>query len=153
MKYWLFKSEPRTFSIDDLIASPKQTTHWDGVRNFQVRNFLRDVMSVGDKAFFYHSNSKPAGIVGIVEIVSAGYPDASAWDRQSDYFDPKSTPEKPLWYRVDVRFIKKFPRMITLDELKRHNGLNKMAVVQKGNRLSITPVSPEEWKAIVGIVE
>lgn len=147
-KHWLFKSEPETFSIDHLIKCPKQTTHWDGVRNFQVRNILRDEMEVGDQAFFYHSNCVPPGIVGIIEIVKKGYPDFNAWDPKSKYYDPKSTPQKPLWYMVDVKFVKKFDRIISLNELKKYPELSNMLVVRKGNRLSITPVNPGEWKFI-----
>ncbi|HVX01252.1 MAG TPA: EVE domain-containing protein [Candidatus Babeliaceae bacterium] len=152
MHYWLFKSEPSTFSIDDLQKRPKQTEHWDGVRNYQARNMLRDDIKVGDQAFFYHSNCTPPGIVGIVEIVKAGYPDNTAWDIQSDHFDPKSTPEKPLWYMVDVRFVKKFKTMITLEQLKNHPILNKMIVAKRGNRLSITPVSKEEWNTVLKMI-
>lgn len=151
MHYWLFKSEPETFSIDDLKESKNETTHWDGVRNFQVRNMLRDEMQMGDKAFFYHSNCTPPGIAGTMEIVKKGYPDSNAWNPKSKYFDPKSTPEKPLWFMVDVRFIKKFKRIITLDELKKHPGLANMLVNRRGNRLSITPVTQEEWDIILNL--
>lgn len=148
MNYWLFKSEPETFSIDHLQKKPKQTEHWDGVRNYQVRNMLRDQIHVGDKAFFYHSNCTPPGIVGIMEIVKAGYPDNSAQNPESKYYDPKSTPENPRWFMVDVRFVKKFNRMITLEELKKHPMLENMLVTRTGSRLSITPVAPEEWETI-----
>lgn len=151
MNYWLFKSEPETFSMDHLIKCPKQTTHWEGVRNFQVRNMLRDNIKVGDQAFFYHSNCKPPGIAGIIEIVKNGYPDDSAWNPESKYFDPKSTPQKPLWYMVDVKFIKKFKRMITLNELKSHPELETMQVARRGNRLSISAVTPIEWSTIVSM--
>lgn len=151
MNYWLFKSEPETFGIDALASRPKQTEHWDGVRNYQARNMLRDDMKVGDQGFFYHSNCTPPGIVGIVEIVKAGYPDDTAWSIHSDHFDPKSTPEKPLWYMVDVKLIKKFKRMITLDEIKQHPKLQSMQVAKRGNRLSITPVSANEWKVILSL--
>ncbi len=153
MQYWLFKSEPETFSIDALIKSTKQTTHWEGVRNYQVRNMLRDDMKKGDLAFFYHSNCTPPGITGVIEIVSTGYPDDSAWNSKSKYFDPKSTPEKPLWYMVDVKFIKKFDRMITLEELKVCPGLQTMQVARKGNRLSITLVTKDEWKVILAMAK
>lgn len=149
MAYWLFKSEPSTFSIDDLIASPKQTTHWNGVRNYQVRNMLRDDMQVGDQVFFYHSNCTPPGIVGTMKIVKAGYPDSSAWDKKSEYFDAKSTIAKPLWYMVDVCFVKKFKTIISLDEMKQHPELSSMLIARKGNRLSITPVTEKEWKTII----
>ncbi len=146
--YWLFKSEPETFSIDALYQKPKHTEHWDGVRNYQVRNMLRDEIKVGDKAFFYHSNCTPPGIVGTMEIVKAGYPDFTAFDSKSNYFDPDSSPEKPRWFMVDVRFVKKFKRMMTLDELKNHPALHNMLVARRGNRLSITPVTAEEWEII-----
>lgn len=149
MHYWLFKSEPETFSIDHLAKRPKQTEHWDGVRNYQARNMLRDDIKVGDQGFFYHSNCSPPGIVGIVEVVKAGYPDYTAWDIHSDHFDPKSTPEKPLWYMVDVRFVKKFKDIITLEQLKSHPLLDRMQVTRRGNRLSITPVTQDEWDAIL----
>ncbi|MDA8561609.1 EVE domain-containing protein [Gammaproteobacteria bacterium] len=151
MKYWLFKSEPTTFSIDDLLKSPKQTTHWDGVRNFQVRNMMRDAMNVGDLAFFYHSNCKPPGITGVVEIVKKGYPDFSAWDPSSKYFDTRSTPQKSLWYMVDVKFVKKFNDIISLDSLKSFIELSDMLVVRRGNRLSITPVEKSEWDFILSL--
>jgi predicted RNA-binding protein with PUA-like domain len=149
MAYWLFKSEPTTFSIDDLIKSSHQTTHWEGVRNYQVRNMLRDDIKVGDHVFFYHSNCTPPGIVGTMRIVKAGYPDASAWDKKSKYFDAKSSPEKPIWYEVDVCFVKKFKNIISLDEIKKHTDLKNMLINRKGNRLSITPVAVEEWKTIL----
>ena len=148
MQYWLFKSEPATFGIDHLVQSKHQVTHWEGVRNFQVRNMLRDQMQIGDQAFFYHSNCTPPGIVGVVEVVKAGYPDDSAWDPQSKYFDPKSSPEKPLWYMVNVRFLKKFSEIIPLEKLKSEPELQSMLVVRRGNRLSITPVTKEEWGII-----
>lgn len=148
MNYWLFKSEPSTFNIDDLKARPGQTEHWDGVRNYQVRNMLRDQIKVGDLAFFYHSNCTPPGIVGIIEIVKAGYPDFTAWDTKSKYFDADSTPSHPRWFMVDVRFIKKLPRIITLNELKTHPQLQGMLVTHRGNRLSITPVSALQWEII-----
>lgn len=151
MKYWLFKSEPETFGIDALAKKPRQTEHWDGVRNYQVRNLLRDEIKVGDKGFFYHSNCTPPGIVGIIEIVKSGYPDFNAWNPKSDYYDPKSTREKPRWFMVDVKLVKKFKRLITLDELKQHPLLENMAVTRRGNRLSITPVSAQEWKVILAM--
>ena len=150
--YWLFKSEPETFSIDHLSQRPKQTEHWDGVRNYQVRNMLRDQIKVGDQAFFYHSSCTPAGIVGIMEIVKAGYPDPSAWNPESKYYDPKSSPENPRWFMVDVHFVKKFKHIITLGELKKHPALDNMQVARRGNRLSITPVTKEEWKIILAFL-
>ncbi len=152
MKYWLFKSEPNAFSIDDLNKRPKKIEHWDGVRNYQVRNLLRDEIHVGDQAFFYHSSCTPPGIVGIIEITESSYPDFTAWDPESKHYDPKSSRENPRWFMVDVRFVKKFPRMITLDMLKKHPILKKMQVTRRGNRLSITPVTKEEWKAVLNLV-
>jgi predicted RNA-binding protein with PUA-like domain len=149
MNYWLFKSEPETFGIDTLARRPKKTEHWDGVRNYQARNMLRDQIKIGDQAFFYHSNCTPPGIVGIIEIVKAGYPDFTAFDPESKYYDPTSSPENPRWFMVDVKLIKKFKQMITLEELKNHSQLKNMQVTRKGNRLSITPVTQKEWDAIL----
>ena len=151
MNYWLMKSEPDVFSIDDLRKRPRRTEHWDGVRNYQVRNMLRDQMKKGDKAFFYHSSCKEPGIVGIIEIVREGYPDDSAWNPNSPYFDPKSTPEQPRWHMVDVRYQRKLRRCITLQELKQHSELASMALLRPGNRLSITPVTPAQWHFILGL--
>lgn len=148
MQYWLFKSEPTTFSIDDLMRAPKQLTNWNGVRNYQVRNMLRDEIKVSDKVFFYHSNCNPPGIVGTMEVVKAGYPDESAFDAKSKYFDPKSSPAKPLWYQVDVQFVDKFSHCIPLEELKKHPALKNMPLLRKGNRLSITKVMKDEWEFI-----
>lgn len=148
MHYWLFKSEPETFGIDHLSKRPKQTEHWDGVRNYQARNMLRDDIKKGDLGFFYHSNCTPPGIAGIVEVVKEGYPDHFAWDPRSPYFDPKSTPENPRWFMVDVKLVEKFPRLITLEEIKQTPALQHMVINRKGNRLSITPVTKEEWNTI-----
>ncbi|OAI49210.1 EVE domain-containing protein [Gammaproteobacteria bacterium SCGC AG-212-F23] len=152
-KYWLFKSEPNTFSIDDLKNRPEQTEPWNGVRNYQARNMLRDDVQLGDLGFFYHSNCTPPGIVGIFKIVKAGYPDHTACDAKSDFFDPKSTIDNPRWYMVDVKFVKKFARMITLDEIKQHAILKNMQVARQGNRLSITPVTEKEWNTITEIAK
>ena len=149
MTHWLFKSEPTCFSIDDLKNFPKKTTFWDGVRNYQARNMLRDDVKIGDLVFFYHSNCTPPGIAGIMEIVSKGYPDHTAQDPQSDHFDPASTEENPRWFMVDVKFIKKFKKIITLDQLKTSPTLQHMQILRKGNRLSITPVTAKEWQAIL----
>lgn len=143
--YWLMKSEPSCLSIDDLAKKPKQTTPWDGVRNYQARNFIRDRMHPGDHAFFYHSSCHPPGIVGIMEITSEAYPDHTAFDPNSEHPDPKSTPEHPRWFMVDVRLKEKFPEMIALSRLKIYPELKNMPLLRKGNRLSITPVSREEW--------
>ena len=153
MHYWLLKSEPDCFSIDDLSRRPKQTEHWDGVRNYQARNMLRDDIKKGDRGFFYHSSCTPPGIAGIVEVVKEGYPDFTAWDLRSDHYDPGSTPENPRWFMVDVKFVEKFPRLITLDEIKAKPKLHNMIILRKGNRLSITPVTSAEWKAILECVE
>lgn len=146
--YWLFKSEPSTFSIDDLSHCVKQTEPWNGVRNYQVRNMLRSEIKVGDLGFFYHSNCTPPGIVGIIEVVKPGYPDPTAWDKKSIYFDPKSTSHNPRWYMVDVKLVKKFKRMVSLEEIKNVPELAGMYILRKGSRLSITPVRAEEWKII-----
>ncbi len=149
MQYWLMKSEPGTYSIEDLQGMPGQSDHWDGVRNYQARNMMRDQMKVGDRAFFYHSNTKDPGIVGIVEVVREGYPDYTALDPESDYYDPKSSAEDPRWYMVDVRYIRHLRRPIGLAELKRHQFLRDMPLLRRGNRLSIMPVSEEEWHYIL----
>lgn len=152
MNYWLMKSEPDTFGIQHLMARPQQTEPWDGVRNYQARNMMRDDMSVGDLAFFYHSNCSEPGIVGIVEIVKAGYPDITAMNPDSPYFDPKATVDNPRWYRVDVKFQRQLTHTITLQAMKQHLALNGMAVLARGSRLSITPVSAVHWKYILSLV-
>ncbi|AHE67917.1 EVE domain-containing protein [Legionella oakridgensis] len=146
--YWLMKSEPSCFSIDDLQNAPKQTTPWDGVRNYQARNFMRDQMNIGDLVFFYHSNCNPPGIVGIAEIVSSAYPDYTAFDPNSEHPDPNSTPEHPRWFMVDIRFKEKFPEIIPLNTLKYHPELGSMPLLRKGNRLSVMPVSAQAWNFI-----
>jgi len=146
--YWLFKSEPSSFSLDDLKNRPQATEHWDGVRNFQARNFLRDQVKLGDLVFFYHSNIAEPGIVGIAEVVKEGYPDFTAFDPQSKYFDPRSTPDKPSWYMVDVRFLRELPRPVTLAELKGIPSLAGMALLNR-SRLSIQPVREDEWHEIM----
>lgn len=151
MQYWLFKSEPETFSIDDLGQRPRQTEHWDGVRNYQARNYMRDRMRVGDEAFFYHSNCKTPGIVGTVSIVRAAYPDFTALDPDSPYHDPASTPESPRWFMVDVRLQRIFRRTISLQELKSIPELDGMQLLQKGNRLSILPVTKDQWRLILAL--
>ena len=151
-QYWLFKSEPTTFSIDDLDASPRKTTCWEGVRNYQARNFLKS-MNVGDLGFFYHSNTDPPAIVGIVKVVKAAYPDAFAFDSSSRYFDPRSSPDSPRWFLVDVQFVKKFSQPLPLDQLRTVKGLEKMELLRKGSRLSIQPVRPEEWQRVLDVVQ
>ena len=148
MHYWLFKSEPSCFSIDDLSALPKKTQHWDGVRNYQVRNMLRDEIKKGDLVFFYHSSCTPPGIAGIVEVVKEGYPDYTALDPFSDHYDPKASKENPRWYMVDVKLVKKFSTLITLEEIKKNPKLKTMLINRKGNRLSITPVTAGEWAVL-----
>lgn len=147
-RYWLVKSEPSCFSIDDLYNAPQKTSPWDGVRNYQARNFLRDEMHIGDHVFFYHSNCNPPGIVGIAEVVSQAYPDYTAFDPMSDHPDDKSTPDNPRWFMVDMQFREKFPHLISLDSLKQYPQLASMAILRKGNRLSVTPVSKAEWDFI-----
>ena len=152
-RYWLVKSEPDVFSFDDLWASPKRTTCWDGVRNYQARNFIRDGMKKGDLVFFYHSNAEPAAIVGVAEVVREAYPDHTALDPKDPHFDPKSRAEAPSWLMVDLRAVKKLPRPLALDDLRGVKGLEKMALLQKGSRLSVQPVTEAEWKIVVGLAE
>ncbi|HEY0199697.1 MAG TPA: EVE domain-containing protein [Rhodanobacter sp.] len=149
MKYWLMKSEPDAFSIDDL--KRKRVEAWDGVRNYQARNFMRDGMRPGDKVFFYHSNCAEPGIAGLAEVASDSYPDPSQFDPKSHYFDPKSSRENPRWMLVDVKFVKKLKRVITLDELKGHDALEDMQLLRKGNRLSVMPVGAAEWRYILAL--
>jgi predicted RNA-binding protein with PUA-like domain len=151
MRYWLMKSEPDDFSIDDLMRAAKKTTPWFGVRNYQARNYMRDEMQLGDQALFYHSSCEVPGIAGIVEIARLAYPDATQFDYKSRYFDPKSTRAKPRWFNVDVRLAKK-TRLVPLTELREYPQLADMRLLQRGNRLSITPVEPEEWKFIMSVL-
>jgi predicted RNA-binding protein with PUA-like domain len=154
MRYWLMKSEPSTFGIDDLAATRGKTTSWEGVRNFQARNMLRDDMSVGDLAFFYHSSCPEPGIAGIVEVMRTGYPDPSAWDRSSEYYDAKSPEKKPLWYTVDVRLKEQLPTVLPLATLREHadGKLDGLLLLRRGNRLSITPVEAAHWKFILSLL-
>ena len=152
MNYWLMKNEPDDYSIDDLMEDPKQTAHWDGVRNFQVRNFFRDVMKPGDMAFFYHSNCAVPGIVGTMEIVSGAYPDHTAFDETEKYYDPKSDPDNPRWLMVDVQFREKFKEIIPLSDLRKQEKLAEMLILRRGNRLSVTPVTESEWNFILRMV-
>jgi predicted RNA-binding protein with PUA-like domain len=151
MNHWLLKSEPSVFSVDDFATAPRRTTGWEGVRNFQARNMLRDGMKVGDLAFFYHSSCPEPGIAGIVEIVRAGYPDPSAWDSRSEYYDAKSPEKKPLWYTVDVRLVRKMKHLIPLASLRDHadGKLDGLLLLRRGNRLSVTPVDAAHWKFIL----
>jgi predicted RNA-binding protein with PUA-like domain len=151
MNHWLMKSEPDTFSIDHLAASPKQTTAWDGVRNYQARNMLRDSMKIGDTAFFYHSGCDIPGIAGIVRVVKEGHADKTAFDPRHHHFDAASNPRDPRWFVVDVKLVRKFKRLIALEELRKHAGdaLADLAVLRRGNRLSVTPVSKAEWEFVL----
>ena len=146
--YWLLKSEPSTFSIEDLARSPKRTTCWEGVRNYQARNFLR-TMAVGDLAFFYHSNADPPAIVGIVEVVKAAYPDYFAWQAGSRYFDEKSSRQNPRWVMVDVRLKEVLRMPLSLERLRGVRGLEQMELLRRGSRLSVQPVRESEWNLIV----
>jgi len=144
---WLMKCEPSAYTIDDLARD--KTTSWEGVRNYQARNFMRDQMQVGDPVLFYASNAEPSGVTGLATIARAGYPDAFAWKKGHKYFDEASTRDKPLWYTVDIAFVEKFPRIISLDTLKQTKGLEQMMVTQKGSRLSVQPVTKAEYDIVV----
>ena len=148
-KYWLFKSEPNAFSIDDLNNSPGKKTYWDGIRNYQARNFIRDDMRKGDGVLFYHSNTDPLAIVGFCEIVKEAYPDYFAFDPDSKYYDPKSKEDEPTWLMVDVKLIKKLKTPVTLEEIKENSILKDFRLIQRGNRLSVFPVSKKEWDEIL----
>ncbi len=149
MRYWLMKSEPSEVSIDYLAAKPDQTVDWDGVRNYQARNFMRNQMQLGDQTFFYHSSCEQPGIVGITTVSKLAYPDATQFNPKSKYYDPKSTPENPRWFNVEVKLVRK-TRLISLKELRSYPALANMRILQKGNRLSITPIDPAEWAFILG---
>lgn len=151
MRYWLMKSEPSDVSIDDLAARPDQTIDWYGVRNYQARNFMRDQMSVGDKVFFYHSSCPEPGIAGLAEVSQKAYPDRTQFDPAHKYHDPKATPENPRWFNVDVTLVKK-TRLLSIAELRNHPELATLRILQKGNRLSITPVDPREWEFILKLL-
>lgn len=148
MNYWLMKTEPEVFSFEDLKGRPNQTEPWDGVRNYQARNFMRDEMKVGDLILFYHSNSNPPGVAGIAQVASQPYPDPTAFDKTSKYYDPKSDPEKPRWVLVDISYQADIKRKVSLEEMKSMPELSEMRALQKGNRLSIMPVTKEEFQAI-----
>lgn len=149
MGYWLFKSEPDVFSIDHLATAPGQTTFWDGVRNYQARNFLRDTVKNGDKVLYYHSNTEPNAVVGVCEVVREGYPDHTQFDSDHDHYDPKSSPAQPTWYMVDIQLKQKFKTPVTLQAIKDNPKLAEMTLVQRGNRLSVFPVKKEEFQEIV----
>ncbi|OGI58736.1 MAG: EVE domain-containing protein [Candidatus Muproteobacteria bacterium RBG_19FT_COMBO_61_10] len=153
MNYWLFKSEPDVFGIQHLKARPKKTEHWDGVRNYQARNFMRDAMRKGDLGFFYHSSCAEPGITGIVEIVRAGYPDHTAFDPENSHYDPKSTSEKPIWYMVDVRLKREFKNPVTLQAMKSCPALKGMRLLARGNRLSVMPVARRDWDFILKLAD
>ncbi|MCB9638075.1 MAG: EVE domain-containing protein [Myxococcales bacterium] len=150
-RYWLMKSEPDAFSFDDLRSRPKATSPWDGVRNYQARNFMRDQMQVGDRVLFYHSNANPPGVAGVAEIVSSSYPDPTQFDPKSKYFDPKSSEESPRWFLVDVRALKELPCFVPLAELRKESALVDMLLLQRGSRLSITPITESHYRHIVGM--
>lgn len=147
MRYWLMKSEPDCFSIDDLAKQPKKTTCWSGVRNYQARNFMKE-MELGDQVFFYHSSTEPPHIAGIAEVVKKAYPDHTALDPKDDHYDPKATPEKPIWEMVDIKLVKKFDAPLSLDDLRPVSALEKMELLKRGSRLSVQPVTAAEWNAI-----
>jgi predicted RNA-binding protein with PUA-like domain len=146
-QYWLFKSEPNAYSFDDLVRD--RVAEWDGVRNFQVRNWLKDDIKAGDRVLFYHSTTPPVGVVGTARVVRDGYPDHTAWDPASEHPDPRSTPDKPIWYMVDIEPERKFDEIVTLDEMRTVPELRDMMTLKRGNRFSITPVTKEEFDTIV----
>ena len=153
MNYWLLKTEPESFSVDDLAQAPRRTTGWDGVRNYQARNSLRDSLKVGDEAFIYHSSCEIPGIAGLARIVKQGYPDHTAFDRKHEHYDAGSDRTKPRWYMVDVQLVRRFKRVITLDELRHHatRELRALVLLQKGSRLSVQPVGADEWRFILSL--
>src|ERR1700692_3695029 len=153
MNHWLLKSEPSAFSVDDLASRPKRTAAWDGVRNYQARNMLRDSMKKGDFAFFYHSSCDVPGIAGIVSVVKSGYPDETAFDAKHHHYDAESKVGDPRWYEVDVKLVRKFARFITLDDLRKHaaNALAELVLLRRGNRLSVMPVTATEWNFILAL--
>ena len=153
MKYWLMKSEPDCFSIDDLAKAPKKTTHWDGVRNYQARNFMRDDMKKGDLVLFYHSNAKPPGIAGVAKVVKESYPDFTAFDPKDKHFDPKSKQEDPRWFMVDIKLVKKFKDLLALPDLKTVKALDGMVLLQKGSRLSVQPVTKKQYDTVLKLAD
>ncbi len=150
-RYWLFKTEPSSYSWTDLVRETDRTTFWDGIRNYQARNIMRDEMKLGDRVLVYHSVVTPQTIEGIAEVVRTAYPDPSAWDRNSRYFDPKASPEEPRWVMVDIRVVQALDPPISRDELKSQPGLEQMMLLRKGSRLSIQPVTPEEWAIVLSM--
>jgi predicted RNA-binding protein with PUA-like domain len=153
MRYWLMKTEPSTFDVEALARAKRSTTSWDGVRNYQARNMIRDDMKKGDQVFLYYSSTDVPGIVATMKIVKEGYPDPTAFDRKDHHYDPDSDPEKPRWFMVDVQLERRLARLITLDELRKHatKELKNMVLLRKGNRLSITPVTAAEWQFILSL--
>lgn len=152
MRYWLMKSEPADVSIDDLAKMPNQTVDWYGVRNYQARNFMRDQMKVGDGVLFYHSNCEAPGIAGIAEVSALAYPDRLQFIKGHKYFDPKATPENPRWFNVDVKLVRK-TRLLGLKEMRENPQLADLRILQRGNRLSITPVDPADWETIMDLLK
>jgi len=152
-RYWLFKSEEKVFSIDDLSKEPGKTTHWDGIRNYQARNFIRDEMKKGDRVLFYHSNSDPNAVVGVCEIVKEAYPDFTAFDKKSKYYDSKSKKDDPAWMMVDIKFVEKFDDPVTLQDIKANPKLSEMRLVQRGNRLSVFPIEKKEFNEILKMAD
>ena len=150
--YWLMKTEPGCFSIDDLANAPGKTSMWDGVRNYQARNFMRDAMTVGDPVLFYHSVTSP-GIAGIAEVASKAYPDPTQWDPENEHFDPKSPADKPHWFLVDVRLVRRFREVLPLSLLRAQPELEGMELLRKGSRLSVQPVRPEEFEAVLALAK
>lgn len=150
-RHWLLKTEPESFSITDLANSPGQTTFWDGVRNYQARNFMRDQMQVGDRVLFYHSNAEPPAVVGVAEVASEAYPDHTAWDPNHHHYDPASTKENPVWQMIDVRFVEAFDEPLGLDLLRLVAGLEAMELLRKGSRLSVQPVSVDEFRIVLAL--
>jgi predicted RNA-binding protein with PUA-like domain len=153
MSYWLFKSEPDCFSFADLCAAPERTTGWDGVRNFQARNFLRDQIKVGDGVLYYHSSADPPAIAGLAEVVEAAHPDPTAFDPSADHYDPKSRPESPTWYQVKIRAVRAIEPPLGLPKLREVAALAKMELLRKGSRLSIQPVRPDEWEVVLALAK
>jgi len=150
-KFWLFKSEPTNYSFDDLLSEEQQTAEWDGVRNYQARNYIRDEMKAGDGVLFYHSSSIPTAVVGTATIAREAYPDNTAWDSKAKYYDPKSNPDNPTWMMVDIMADQRFAHPVTLQEIKKNPKLSSMLLVRRGMRLSIQPVTREEWEEIVAL--
>jgi predicted RNA-binding protein with PUA-like domain len=152
-KYWLVKSEPTCFSIQDLANSPAQTSCWSGVRNYQARNFMRDQMQVGDRVLYYHSSTEPMAIVGVAAVARAAYPDHTAWDAKDDHYDPKASAENPIWQMVDIRLEQIFPEPLTLEVLRKEPALKNMELLKRGSRLSVQPVTKDEFQAVLALTK